>query len=96
MQREKEHALQINKEIKSPVVRWGIYYILIFYNRLSARYTGRFHLFSILNDMKKFIKRLIIFLIPILILFILLEYAIRQIPNTYKYKTNGCHSMQIA
>ena len=30
MQREKEHALQINKEIKSPVVRWGIYYILIF------------------------------------------------------------------
>ena len=36
--------------------------------------------------MKKFIKRLIIFLIPILILFILLEYAIRQIPNTYKYK----------
>ena len=30
VQREKEHALQINKEIKSPVIRWGIYYILIF------------------------------------------------------------------
>ena len=30
IQREKEHGLQINKEIKSPVVRWGIYYILIF------------------------------------------------------------------
>ena len=29
IQREKEHALQINKEIKSPVIRWGIYYILI-------------------------------------------------------------------
>lgn len=30
IQREKEHGLQINKEIKSPVVRWSIYYILIF------------------------------------------------------------------
>lgn len=30
IQRDKEHGLQINKEIKSPVVRWSIYYILIF------------------------------------------------------------------
>lgn len=36
--------------------------------------------------MKKFIKQLIIFFIPLLIIFVLLEYAIRQIPNTYKYK----------
>ncbi|WP_075559654.1 DUF1574 family protein [Parabacteroides timonensis] len=36
--------------------------------------------------MKKFIKQLIVFLIPLLIIFTLLEYAIRQIPNTYKYK----------
>lgn len=30
IQREKEHGLQINGEIKSPAIRWGIYYILIF------------------------------------------------------------------
>ena len=36
--------------------------------------------------MNKFIKQLIVFLIPLLIIFILLEYTIRQIPNTYKYK----------
>lgn len=36
--------------------------------------------------MKNFIKQLAIFIIPLLLAFILLEYAIRQIPNTYKYK----------
>ena len=30
IQREKEHGLQINGEIKSPAIRWVIYYILIF------------------------------------------------------------------
>lgn len=29
-QREKEHGLQINRNVKSPVIRWSIYYILIF------------------------------------------------------------------
>lgn len=29
-QRDKEHGLQINRNVKSPVIRWSIYYILIF------------------------------------------------------------------
>ena len=29
-QREKEHGLRINRNVKSPVIRWSIYYILIF------------------------------------------------------------------
>ena len=29
-QREKDHGLQINRNVKSPVIRWSIYYILIF------------------------------------------------------------------
>lgn len=36
--------------------------------------------------MKNFIKQLVIFIIPLIVIFIILEYAIRQIPNTYKYK----------
>lgn len=36
--------------------------------------------------MKKFIKQLTIFIIPLILAFIILEYAIRQIPNTYRYK----------
>jgi hypothetical protein len=37
--------------------------------------------------MKKFIKRIIYFLIPILLFFICLEITLRKIPNDYKYKS---------
>lgn len=43
----------------------------------------------------KFIKQLI-FLIPLLIIFILLEYTIRQIPNTYKYKNEWMLTFETA
>lgn len=36
--------------------------------------------------MKKFIRQFMLFIFPVMVALVLAEYAIRQIPNTYKYK----------